>query len=98
MRQPVAADFRGTAAAARHGRRGIDPISATERSHLARQNRGTVASTCSRLCQGTMLLRELTPRTRDAISSLGERLSVLLVAAALAERGVASAAIEATEL
>jgi bifunctional aspartokinase / homoserine dehydrogenase 1 len=51
-----------------------------------------------RLCQGTILLRELTPRTRDAISSLGERLSVLLVAAALAERGVPSAAIEATEL
>jgi aspartate kinase len=51
-----------------------------------------------RLCQGTMLLRELTPRTRDAISSLGERLSAPLVAAALAERGVASAAIEATEL
>jgi aspartate kinase len=51
-----------------------------------------------RLCQGTILLRELTPRTRDSISSLGERLSVLLVAAALAERGVASAPIEATEL
>jgi aspartokinase/homoserine dehydrogenase 1 len=51
-----------------------------------------------RLCQGTMLLGELTLRTRDSISSLGERLSVLLVAAALAERGMASAAIEATEL
>jgi aspartokinase/homoserine dehydrogenase 1 len=51
-----------------------------------------------RLCQGTILLRELTPRTRDLISSLGERLSVPLVAAALAERGVNSEAIEATEL
>jgi aspartokinase/homoserine dehydrogenase 1 len=51
-----------------------------------------------RLCQGTMLLGELTPRTRDSISSLGERLSVSLVASALAERGVASAAIEAAEL
>ncbi len=51
-----------------------------------------------RLCQGTILLRELTPRTRDAISSLGERLSVSLVAAALAEHGVASEALEATEL
>jgi aspartate kinase len=51
-----------------------------------------------RLCQGTILLRELTPRTRDSISSLGERLSVLLVAAALAERGMASLPIEATEL
>ena len=41
---------------------------------------------------------ELTPRARDSISSLGERLSAPLVAAALAESGVASEAIEATEL
>ena len=51
-----------------------------------------------RLCQGTALLRELTLRARDSISSLGERLSAPLVAAALAECGVASEAIEATEL
>ena len=50
------------------------------------------------LCKGTILLRELTPRALDAISSLGERLSVPLVAAALAERGVASKAIDATDL
>jgi len=51
-----------------------------------------------RLCQGTILLRELTLQARDSISSLGERLSAPLVAAALAERGVASQAIEATAL
>jgi aspartate kinase len=51
-----------------------------------------------RFCQGTSMLRELTLRSRDAISGLGERLSAPLVAAALAERGVASEAIEATEL
>jgi aspartate kinase len=51
-----------------------------------------------RLCQGTALLRELTLRARDSISSLGERLSAPLVAAALTECGVASEAIEATEL
>jgi aspartokinase/homoserine dehydrogenase 1 len=51
-----------------------------------------------RLCRGTILLGELTPRTRDAISSLGERLSVLLVAAALNQIEVPSEAIEATEL
>jgi len=51
-----------------------------------------------RLCQGTALLRELTLRARDAISSLGERLSAPLIAAALTECGVASAAIAATEL
>jgi bifunctional aspartokinase / homoserine dehydrogenase 1 len=51
-----------------------------------------------RLCQGTALLRELTPRVRDAISSLGERLSAPLVAAALAESGMSSEAVVATEL
>ncbi len=51
-----------------------------------------------RLCKGTALLRELTPRTLDSISSLGERLSAPIVAGALGEIGVASEAIEATEL
>jgi aspartokinase/homoserine dehydrogenase 1 len=51
-----------------------------------------------RLCQGTVLLRELTLRAKDSISSLGERLSAPIVAAALAECGVNSELIEATEL
>jgi aspartate kinase len=51
-----------------------------------------------RLCEGTALLRELTPRTMDSISSLGERLSAPLLAGALAGIGARSAAIEATEL
>ncbi|GAC1671540.1 MAG: aspartate kinase [Candidatus Acidiferrum sp.] len=51
-----------------------------------------------RLCEGTALLRELTPRTVDAISSLGERLSAPLVAAALREVGMKSEAVESTEL
>lgn len=50
------------------------------------------------LCRETILLRELTLRTLDAISSLGERLSSPLVAAALACRGVAAEAMDATEL
>ncbi len=41
---------------------------------------------------------QLTPRDRDAISSLGERLSAPLVAAALSARGVICEPIEATEL
>jgi aspartokinase/homoserine dehydrogenase 1 len=51
-----------------------------------------------RLCEGTALLRELTPRTLDLISSLGERLSAPLVAGALVELGVRSEPVEATEL
>ena len=51
-----------------------------------------------RLCDGTALLRELTPRTLDAVSSLGERLSAPLVSLAVRELGFASAAFAATEL
>ena len=50
------------------------------------------------LCRGTALLRELTPRTLDAISSAGERLSARLLAGALRELGLNALAIEATEL
>jgi bifunctional aspartokinase / homoserine dehydrogenase 1 len=50
------------------------------------------------LCKGTALLHELTPRTLDAISSLGERLSAPMVAGALTELGALSESIEATEL
>ena len=52
----------------------------------------------SRLYEGTALLRELTPRTLDAISSLGERLCAPVFAAALSQMGVDGCAIEATEL
>jgi aspartate kinase len=51
-----------------------------------------------RFSEGTALLRELSPRTMDAISSLGERLSAPLVSAAVEELGLHSEAIEATEL
>lgn len=51
-----------------------------------------------RLCQATALRRELPLRARDAMSGIGERLSAPLVAGALAERGVPSKPIEATEL
>jgi bifunctional aspartokinase / homoserine dehydrogenase 1 len=51
-----------------------------------------------RLCEGTALLHELTPRSVDAISSLGERLSAPLVAATLNQAGVHAEAIDATEL
>jgi len=51
-----------------------------------------------RLCRGTAMLRELTPRSLDAISSLGERLSAPMVAGALSELGTPSESVEATEL
>ena len=53
---------------------------------------------CERLCHAAIRRRELRLPERDAISGLGERLSAPLVAAALAEAGLASEAVEATEL
>ena len=53
---------------------------------------------CERLCEGTRLLGELTPRARDAITSLGERLSAPLLTAVLVQNGVASESIVATDL
>src|SRR6266849_6810696 len=57
-----------------------------------------VIAETARLLQGTALLRELTPRARDAISGAGERLATPLVAGALCEAGLRSVAINATEL
>jgi aspartokinase/homoserine dehydrogenase 1 len=57
-----------------------------------------VLGEAKRLCEGTRLLRELTPRSLDLISSLGERLSAPIVSAMIANLGTASDPVEATEL
>jgi aspartokinase/homoserine dehydrogenase 1 len=57
-----------------------------------------ILNDAKRLCEGTALLRELTPRTLDMISSFGERLSAPMVAAAISALGTRSQAVEATEL
>jgi bifunctional aspartokinase / homoserine dehydrogenase 1 len=62
------------------------------------QKLDTVLAEAKRLCDGTALLRELTPRTLDEISSLGERLSAPIVAEAVKSLGLRSESIEATEL
>ena len=71
--------------------------SAEKRQRIARKMREHLQEG-ELLCQDTILRRELTLRVRDAISGLGERLSAPLVAAALEEQGVASEAVDATEL
>ena len=73
----------------------IGSVSEQQRLRSALQ---TILAEGERQCHGTALLRELTARTLDAVSGLGERLCAPLLAAALAEAGVASEAIDATEL
>jgi len=102
-----------TSAAAGDSQAGTALIEALQRQHHTaldalvsnKETRKSVAaridetlSEGQRLFYGTMLLRELTPRALDTISSLGERLCAPLFAAAVNELGVRAAAIEATEL
>ncbi|MDQ3667877.1 MAG: aspartate kinase [Acidobacteriota bacterium] len=67
------------------------------RAQLAVELKAIIEEVTS-LCRGTALLHELTPRTLDAISSAGERLSARLLASALRELGLNAVAVEATEL
>lgn len=50
------------------------------------------------LCQSVYILGELTARGMDAVASLGERLTVRILAALLADQGTSAQAIDATEL
>jgi aspartate kinase len=50
------------------------------------------------LCKGLTMVRELTLRTLDAISGLGEMMCAPILSCAIAERGLASRPVEATEL
>lgn len=50
------------------------------------------------LCSGFALVREITPRAMDALSSLGEKMSAVLVAAALRSKGCAAEFVDSTEL
>lgn len=51
-----------------------------------------------RLCHSIYVLGECTPRALDMVSSLGERFSSRMLAAALEMRGVSAEAIDATEI
>jgi aspartate kinase len=50
------------------------------------------------LCSGFSLVREVTPRAMDTLSSLGEVMSANLMAAILRSRGTPAEAVDATEL
>ncbi len=69
----------------------------TDRTAVERQLEAIFAEG-KRLYDGTAMLRELTPRTLDVISSLGERLCAPIFAGALRQLGAKSRSIEATEL
>ncbi|MFQ5436866.1 MAG: aspartate kinase [Anaerolineae bacterium] len=51
-----------------------------------------------RLCQAVFVLGELTPRALDAISGMGEQMSIRVLAAYLRQTGTPAQAIDATDL
>ena len=50
------------------------------------------------LCHAVSILGELTPRALDAISAMGEQMSIRLLAAYLRHEGILAEAVDATEL
>jgi aspartokinase/homoserine dehydrogenase 1 len=59
---------------------------------------GKLVDEFTSLCHAINVLGESTPRALDAVASLGERLSVRLLAASVAAQGIPSQAIDATRL
>jgi len=63
-----------------------------------KQETGHLISDFMNLCQAIAVLGEATPRALDAVASLGERMSVRLLAAALDSTGVSAQYVEATQV
>jgi aspartokinase/homoserine dehydrogenase 1 len=68
-----------------------------ERQKVLAEN-GKFIERYTALCQAVLALGELTPRALDAISGMGEQMSVRILAAYLRELGYEAEAIDATEL
>ncbi len=71
-----------------------DPASRAQ----AREEVGQLIAIFVDLCKAIAMLGEATPRALDAVASLGERMSVRLLAPAISAAGVPAKYIEATEL
>ncbi len=68
-----------------------------ERQQILAEN-GRFVDRFEALCQAVAVLGELTPRALDAISGMGEQMSVRILAAYLRQQGQPAEAIDATEL
>ncbi len=75
-----------------------DLITATQHAGVARAVVEVYLSEFESLCHAVNVLGEASPRALDAISSLGERMSIQLIAAHLKSIGIAAEPIEASEL
>lgn len=73
-------------------------IAAGARRELLTRRISQLCDHCERLCEEPARMRELALRTRDALWSIGERLNAPILSAALAESGVPSEPVEATDV
>lgn len=83
--------------ARRHREVADQALSASEQSLVLPRLAAQVGN-FENLCSGFSLVREVTPRAMDTLSSLGEVMSACLMAAILRSRGVPAEAVDATEL
>ncbi|RMG94178.1 MAG: aspartate kinase [Chloroflexi bacterium] len=72
-------------------------IDGVEKEEVLAEN-GRFLTRFESLCQAVHVLGELTPRALDAISGMGEQMSVRILAAYLRQQGVAAQAVDATQL
>jgi aspartokinase/homoserine dehydrogenase 1 len=73
-------------------------VSAPERRAQVGQEVDDLIADFSNLCHAIAVLGEATPRALDAVASLGERLSMRILAAATVDCGVPTLPVEATRL
>ena len=74
------------------------PANDPARCAQVKQEVNHLIATFTNLCQAMGVLGESTPRALDAVASLGERMSVRLLAAVLESIGVPAQVIESTQL
>ena len=74
----------------------LNQLSEAKQSNMRQAIEGLLEALAQAL-KGVSLLRELTPRSKDLILSFGERLSVLVAAAAIRDKGIDSRALAGPE-
>ena len=77
---------------------GVKDLTGPEDQSRVAESVDVILTRLEKLLRGVSLVKECTPRTQDAILSVGERLSTLLVAAALRKKGMVAEACDTTSL
>ena len=73
-------------------------ITEPERCERVTQTVEDLIERCGRLVESVQVLRDLSPRSSDLIVSFGERMSSVVVAATLEERGIPSVNVDADQV